>query len=180
MKIGFSFGRCVRDIVDGVIDINDVLLIVGRTRMPSREDCEWVINEYLHTHYLRGRDPARCLEVGLALYDTCRIIEPRGVIGGSAMQVPNDCVWMDLFPTVVDNENEAVRVAWEQYRMLIGLSSALPEIDEEVLKNHKHDLEVPVQDTACTPPKRKRKTKAEKAAEAEQKKALDLLAAFIV
>jgi hypothetical protein len=174
MKIGFSFGRCVRDIVDGVVDINDVLLIVGRTRMPNRESVEWVINEYLNTNYLYGRDPARCMEVGLALYDTCRVIEPRGVVGGSAMQVPADCVWMDLFPTVTERPSESVRTAWEQYRMLIGLTVQLPEINEDALKHHKFDAPAPV------PKKRGRKTKAEKAAEAEQKKSLDLLAALIV
>jgi hypothetical protein len=180
MKIGFSFGRCVRDIVDGVVNINDVLLIIGRTRMPDEKSCEWVIDEYLQTHYLRGRDPARCHEVGLELYRTRRVIEPRGV-GAHAMQVPADCVWMDLFPTVTDNVNEAVRVAWEQYRMLIGLSSHLPEIDEQALKHRALDqLDIPVQDTACTPTKRKRKTKAQKAAEAEQKRVLDLLASCIV
>lgn len=174
MKIGFSFGRCVRDIVDGLVNIEDVLLVVGRTNMPNREACEWVINEYLHTHYLRGRDPDQCREVGLALYDSCRVIEPRGVIGGGAMQVPNDCVWMDLFPTVTDNDNEAVRVAWEQYRVLIGLSSQLPEVDDEVLKNRSSRVvEAPKK-------KRGRKTKAEKAAEAEQKRTLDLLASCII
>lgn len=177
MKIGFSFGRCVRDIVDGLVDIEDVLLVVGRTKMPNREACEWVINEYLHTHYLNGRDPARCLEVGLALYDTCRVIEPRGVVGGGAMQVPNDCVWMDLFPTVADNNNEAVRVAWEQYRMLIGLSAQLPEIDDEVLKNRNYSNHSQVVDAPKK--KRGRKTKAEKAAEAEQKRTLDLLISCI-
>jgi hypothetical protein len=82
---------------------------------------------------------------------------------------------------VTDNVNEAVRVAWEQYRMLIGLSSHLPEIDEQALKHRALDqLDIPVQDTACTPTKRKRKTKAQKAAEAEQKRVLDLLASCIV
>ncbi len=174
MKIGFSFGRCVRDIVDGIVDINDVLLIVGRTRMPDREACEWVIDQYLSSHYLRGRDPKRCQEVGLALYDSCRVIEPRGV-GGHVMQVPNDCVWMDLFPTVVDADNEAVRVAWEQYRMLIGLSAQLPEVDEEALKarGERHENIAPKK-------KRGRKTKAEKLAEEEHRKALDLLAGCII
>ncbi len=177
MKIGFSFGRCVRDIVDGVVDINDVLLVVGRTSMPNREDCEWVIEHYLSSHYLRGRDPERCKEVGLALYDSCRVIEPRGV-GAHVMQVPGDCVWMDLFPTVTDVPNEAVKQAWEQYRVLIGLSAQLPEVDEEALKSHGDRL-ISVSPQPA-PKKRGRKTKAQKAAEAEQQKALDLLAAFIV
>ena len=131
MKIGFSFGRCVRDIVDGVVDINDVLLIVGRTNMPEREHCELVIQGYLNTHYLRGRDPEQCLQVGLALYDSCRVIEPRGV-GAHAMSVPADHIWMDLYPTAAVN-NPGVAAAWEQYRMMINLAETLPDIQEENL-----------------------------------------------
>lgn len=174
MKIGFSFGRCVRDIVDGVVNIDDVLLIVGRTNMPNREGCEWVIDQYLNSLYLHGRDPERCREVGLALYDSCRVIEPRGV-GGHVMQVPNDCVWMDLFPTATDVQNEAVKQAWEQYRMLIGLSAQLPEVDEETLKASGKRRE-----NIAPKKKRGRKTKAEKLAEEEQRKALDLLAGCII
>jgi hypothetical protein len=179
MKIGFSFGRCVRDIVDGVVNIDDVLLVVGRTRMPDRDSCKWVIDSYLTSHYLRGRNPEKCLEVGLALYDTCRVIEPRSVAGGHAMQVPSDCVWMDLFPTVTEVPNDSVRAAWEQYRMLIGLTAQLPEIDEQALMHHKADP-IPTNTLDTLPKKRGRKSKAQKEAEIESKKALDLLAAFIV
>ncbi len=31
MKIGLSYSRCVRDIVDGRVDIDDVLIIIART-----------------------------------------------------------------------------------------------------------------------------------------------------
>lgn len=135
MKIGFSFGRCVRDIVDGVINIDDVLLIVGRTHMPEREHCEQVVREYLNTHYLRGRDPEQCLQVALALYDTGRVIEPRGQ-KMHARSVPEDHVWMDLYPTA-PVDNAAIADAWQKYRMLLTLTQdpkeQIPEIQEEYL-----------------------------------------------
>ena len=31
MKIGLSYSRCVRDIVDGVVSIDDVLIVISRT-----------------------------------------------------------------------------------------------------------------------------------------------------
>ena len=31
MKIGLSYSRCIRDIVDGTVDINDVLIVIART-----------------------------------------------------------------------------------------------------------------------------------------------------
>lgn len=178
MKIGFSFGRCVRDIVLDKVKIDDVLLIIGRTRMDDEDAVHWVIDEYMSRRaYLGGLDQARCLEVGLELYRSRRIIEPRGV-GAHAFQAPADCVWMDLFPTVVDDEpNVSVTAAWEQYRMLIGLTSQLPEVDEEALKHRKiEQAETP----APAPKKRGRKTKAEKQAEEERKRVLNLLSALIV
>lgn len=170
MKIGFSFGRCVRDIVTGVVNIDDVLVIVGRTCMPSRTDCEWVIDQYLASHYLRGLDREQCMQVGLALYDSCRIIEPRGQ-GGYVTQVPRDCVWMDLFPTII-SDNSSVKAAWEHYRMLIGLTAQLPEVDEEVLRA-RVSVAVPAEVVGA---KKKRKTKAEK----EKDALLNLLALHMV
>jgi hypothetical protein len=83
---------------------------------------------------------------------------------------------MDLFPTTVEDEpNESVTAAWEQYRMLIGLTSQLPEVDEESLMHRKLQ-----QAEAPAPKKRGRKSKAEKEAEASQQKALDMLSAMIV
>jgi hypothetical protein len=178
MKIGFSFGRCLRDIVLGKVKIDDVLLIVGRTCMPDEDGCKWVIGQYMARRgYLGGLDEARCMEVGLELYRSRRIIEPRSV-GAHAFQAPAECVWMDLFPTTVDDTpNESVTAAWEHYRMLIGLTSQLPEVDEEALKHRKsQQAEAP----ASAPKKRGRKSKADKQAEAERKKVIDLLSALIV
>ena len=33
MKIGFSFGRCIRDIVNGEINIDDVAFLITATRI---------------------------------------------------------------------------------------------------------------------------------------------------
>ena len=41
MKIGLSYSRCVRDIVDGEVDIKDVLVIITRTDFNPNVDNEW-------------------------------------------------------------------------------------------------------------------------------------------
>ena len=41
MKIGLSYSRCVRDIVDGTVDIEDVLLIIARTDFDPHDDDQW-------------------------------------------------------------------------------------------------------------------------------------------
>ena len=41
MKIGLSYSRCVRDIVDGRVDIDDVLVIIARTDFDPNDDTQW-------------------------------------------------------------------------------------------------------------------------------------------
>ena len=140
MKIGFSFGRCVRDIVKGEVDIKDVMCVIARTYMPNERDVGPVIDEYLmRDQYLRGLDSERCHEVGITLWKTGRVIEPRQN-GIHVMSAPRDCVWMDLYPTVVGARNEAVKQAWEGYRMLIELAEQVPEANSEALM-HRHKSE---------------------------------------
>jgi hypothetical protein len=129
MKIGFSFGRCVRSIVRGEVALEDVLVIIARTRMLDEDAVKWVIDEYMHRHgYLQGLDQAECERVGLELFKSGRILEPRANGISAGMQVPRDYVWMDLFPTAAEGvASDAVKIAWEHYRMLITLTEQLPE-----------------------------------------------------
>jgi hypothetical protein len=41
MKIGLSYSRCVRDIVDGKVDVKDVLVIVASTNFDPCDDKQW-------------------------------------------------------------------------------------------------------------------------------------------
>lgn len=169
MKIGFSFGRCVRSIVKDEVNIDDVLCIIARTYMPKEEDVHWVVDEYLTRHqYLGGLDPERCHDVGMTLWKTGRVIEPRQN-GIHVMSAPQDCVWMDLYPTVVGSENESVKAAWNAYRMLISLAEQMPEPDEVALTARGKDA---ARDDANLKPPTEQEIE-------EYKKALDLLAGSI-
>jgi hypothetical protein len=129
MKIGFSFGRCLGSIVRGEVALEDVLVIVARTRMETQDHVRGVIAEYMHRHgYLLGLDQTECERVGLELFNSGRILEPRANNIGAGVSVPRDYLWMDLFPTAVSGANSvAVRQAWEHYRMLLTLTEQLPE-----------------------------------------------------
>lgn len=165
MKIGFSFGRCVRSIVLGEVDIDDVMCIIARTYMPRENDVKWVIEEYmLRSQYLSGLDRDRCHDVGMQLWRSGRVIEPRQN-GVHVMSAPKDCVWMDLYPTVVDNGNTAVKEAWDAYRLLINLAAQVPEPDEAWLRHREKHEEA---DAANVKPATPEELEA-------QKKALDLL-----
>lgn len=136
MKIGFSFGRCVRDIVKGEVSIDDVMCIIARTHMTEKTHVEEVVRAYLGRYgYLLGLPEDKCMEVGLALWQSGRVLEPRAN-GSYAMSVPSEYVWMDLYPTVPNAESESVKEAWQAYRMLIQLTEQVPEGDDLVGLKH--------------------------------------------
>ena len=128
MKIGFSFGRCLGSIVRGEVAFEDVLCIIARTRMETDDHVRGVVGEYMHRRgYLLGLDRPICEDMALRLFNSGKILEPRAN-RISPMQVPQDYIWMDLFPTAVDGaDSVAVRTAWDQYRMLLQLTEQLPE-----------------------------------------------------
>ena len=163
MKIGFSFGRCLGSIVRGEVALEDVLVIIARTRMETEDHVRGVIAEYLTRRgYLQGLDQTECERVGLELFNSGRILEPRANNIGAGVSVPRDYLWMDLSPTAASGaDSVAVRQAWEHYRMLLTLTEQLPE--EGYAPKHGQKA-VPL-----TPE------------ELEQhKKSIDMLAAFIV
>jgi len=127
MKIGFSFGRCVRDIVLGKVKEDEVMCIIARTFMKTDEDIGFVIEEYgYHPSYLRGLDIDKCKEVAIRLFHNGRIHQPR-TFGSSRYAVPEGFVWMDLAPTPTDT-SEATLEAWNNYRMMIRLCD--DEVDD--------------------------------------------------
>lgn len=133
MKVGFSFGRCVRDIVNGTVDINDVVVIVARTMMKTEDHVRGVVETYMgRREYLGGLDEDKCQEVALKLYRSGKLFQPRNDGHFPGSMVKEDYVWMDLFPTV-NEENELVRKAWQQYQ--VALKLAANEVPEQV-KGH--------------------------------------------
>lgn len=130
MKIGFSFGKCIRDIVLGKVDVNDVLLIVARTRMADMDSVRHVISEYMfRADYLSGLDEQACQEIGAELYMTGRVHQAR--LDGSNMlsawghSVSEEGVWADIVPST--HMNEQVKEAWNHYRFLLNMTASIPE-----------------------------------------------------
>lgn len=160
MKIGFSFGRCVRSIVMGEVDINDVMCVIARTYMPNEQDVKWVVEEYmLRPGYLQGLDRDQCHDVGMELWRSGRVIEPRQN-GVSVMSAPRDCIWMDLYPTVVGSENQGVRDAWTSYRMLINLAEQMPEPDESFLQHRSKNTDNDAANVVPATPEQQAKARA--------------------
>jgi len=126
MKIGFSLGRCVRDIVNGLVKIDDVAWIIAGTYIETEEQLHDVIAQYAYEPtYLSELDIDECQRTALQLYDSGRVLQPR-MMGIRRTKVPEGAVWAELFPTVL-SEKEAVKTAWNSYRMMLQLTEQLPE-----------------------------------------------------
>lgn len=130
MKIGFSFGRCIRDIVNGEINIDDVAWIISGTAMRDADAARAVIEDYLYRRdYLYGLDEDKCYEVGMKLYEGGKVLQPR-LEGVYRHMIPEGALWADMLPTNMAN-NQAARSAWDAYRLMIHMTTQVPENVEE-------------------------------------------------
>ena len=130
MKIGFSLGRCVRDIVKENVSINDVAFIIAATNIHSEEQLSHVIEDYMYRddEFLYGLDKEQCQAVALDLWSTNRILQPRRQ-GMHRHRQPENAVWVDMFPTVTSN-SESVKTAWDAYRFMLHM---VENVDQEAM-----------------------------------------------
>ena len=133
MKIGFSLGRCVRDIVEGTVSIDDVAFIITATSIHTREQLDNVIQVYCaEPNYLLNLDYDECLSVAQNLWDTNRLLQPRRQ-GMHRHAQPENSVWVDMFPTAL-SDKEPVKKAWEQYRFMLHMVENVDNEAVEVFK----------------------------------------------
>lgn len=134
MKIGLSYSRCVRDIVDGTVDIADVLLIIARTDFDPHDDEQW---KGIWEGYGGGQtfgspfsspewidhpaeDEDRFRSVSMMLYDDGKLHQPRQ-FGAHPRRMPY--YWLET--ALPDNELDrfpAVKLAWDQFQTVAGLA----------------------------------------------------------
>ena len=130
MKIGFSLGRCVRDIVRGDVQIDDVAFIIAATSIHDAEQLAGVIENYMYRDddYLYGLDEDKCQAVALELWKTNRVLQPRRQ-GLHRHKQPENAVWVDMFPTVI-SKSDAVKKAWDAYRFMLHM---VENVDQEAI-----------------------------------------------
>ena len=133
MKIGFSFGRCVRDIVNDVVKFDDVLMIISGTSLINREDISPMIDSYMHKiEYLVGCPRDKCIDIANRLWDRGLIYQPR-LHGSIPNYIPKEYLWADIAPSP-RNSNTAIQEAWDRYKMLVTLSGDPPNEPEKYWK----------------------------------------------
>jgi len=133
MKIGFSLGRCIRDIVNGKVDLDDVAFIITATNIREKEQLAPVINDYMfRDDYLYGLDEAECHRIADELWESNKLLQPRRQ-GLHRHKQPANSVWVDMFPTEL-SENQSVKTAWDNYRFMIHM---VENVDTDALEHFK-------------------------------------------
>ncbi len=134
MKIGLSFSRCVRDIVEGKVDIKDVLVIIARTDFDPRDQKQWDgIWQGYGGGYTAGspwsmpewsnfstQDEERVRSVSIDLWNQGKLHQPRQ-FGARPGRLPY--YWLEVGPSQEDMESHpAVKKAWENFQIIAGLT----------------------------------------------------------
>jgi hypothetical protein len=137
MKIGLSYSRCVRDIVDGVVDINDVLVIITRTDFNPNIDEEWAsiwagyhgYSPWSNPEWVNYPDEAeeKFREVSKDLYNNGQMHQPRK-FGAHPMRRPE--IWLEtVLPNSELENNPAAKTAWDKFQTIAGLTNV--QLDEK-------------------------------------------------
>jgi flavodoxin len=146
MKIGLSYSRCVRDIVDGKVDINDVLILITRTDFDPHDDEQWadIWEGYAGGNApqtMRGlfggsnpewfgttdEDEDRYRSVSIELWEQGKFHQPRK-FGAHPIRRPE--IWLEaVLPNSELDKNPAAKKAFEKFQMIAGLSSV--ELDDK-------------------------------------------------
>jgi hypothetical protein len=130
MKIGFSLGRCIRDIVNGEVALDDVAFVIAATNIHEEVQLAQVVDSYLYRDdYLYQLDEAECQRVASELWNSNRILQPRRQ-GMHRHKQPENSVWVDMFPTVNSN-NTSVKKAWDAYRFMLHMTE---NVDNEAIE----------------------------------------------
>jgi hypothetical protein len=137
MKIGLSYSRCVLDIVEGRVDMEDVLVIIARTDFDPRDDQQWtdIWAGYSGGEWSRSRaewagsnhSEQEFRDASIELWETGRLHQPRkfGWNPGRRREF-----WLEaVLPPSELERNPAAKDAWDRFQVIAGLSNI--QVDRE-------------------------------------------------
>ena len=130
MKIGLSLSRCVAEIYEGKVDLYDVLVVIARTDFDPEDDQHWAGiwqgyhhgGAWSHPEWAHFGDEAEqdIRDICIELKKTGRLHQPRQ-FGAHPARLPY--IWLDTFaPEQEIAKNPAAKKAWENYKLITGLS----------------------------------------------------------
>lgn len=138
MKIGLSFSRCVRDIVDGKVSIDDVLIVIARTDFDPHNDQQWsgIWQGYGGgSPNMRGfsgfsrsapewsgyTDEDQFRSVAIELWESGKFHQPRK-FGAHPTRRPE--IWLEaVLPSSELDTNPAAKKAWDSFQVIAGLTN---------------------------------------------------------
>lgn len=141
MKIGLSFSRCIRDIYEGLIDPEDVLIIIARTDFDPNDDEQWagIWSGYGGGHTLGNpfsnpewnsipeEDEDKLRAICISIYNDGKLHQPRKF---GAHPIRRSEIWLEtVLPDSELNKNPAAMKAWNQFQTIAGLTNV--NLDKE-------------------------------------------------
>lgn len=146
MKIGLSYSRCIRDIVEGKVSIDDVLVIIARTDFDPHDDKQWkaIWQGYgggTDNNSMRGlfsgslpewggysdEDEDRFRSVSIELWERGLFHQPRKF---GAHPHRRREFWLEaVLPNTELDRNPAAKAAWEKFQTVAGLTNV--ELDDK-------------------------------------------------
>jgi hypothetical protein len=144
MKIGLSYSRCVRDIVDGKVNINDVLVLITRTDFDPRDDEQWrgiwigygggTENAYSRGLFSQSNpewagymDEDQFRSVSIELWESGKLHQPRKFCAHPSRRPE---IWLEaVLPDSELEKRPAVKDAWDQFQTIAGLTNV--KLDKE-------------------------------------------------
>jgi hypothetical protein len=139
MKVGLSYSRCILDIVEERVDINDVLIVIARTNFDPRNDEQWAgiwegycyggmsRAEWGHYDFNSKEDETLFRNVSIELWEAGKLHQPRQ-FGFHPSRRPE--IWLEtVLPSSELESNPAAKKAWDQFQTIAGLTSV--NLDKE-------------------------------------------------
>ena len=133
MLVGLSFSRCVLDIVEGRVDIEDVLVLITRTNFDPRDDVQWkgiwqgytlggMSNPEWANYDLHNKDHEdKFRSVSCMLYEDGKMHQPRQ-FGARPVRRPE--FWLETcLPSSELEHNPAAKIAWDTFQTVAGLTN---------------------------------------------------------
>lgn len=134
MKVGTSLSRCVKDIYKGVVDIDDVVVVVARTDFDPADDNHWASiwkgyaggggfgSMYSNPEWsnIPAEDEQAVRDICISLKNEGKLHQPRQ-FGAHPRRMTQ--YWYDMILTDdVVQSNPAAKKAWDNYKTIAGLS----------------------------------------------------------
>jgi len=141
MLIGLSYSRCVLDIVEDRVDINNVLVIIARTDFDPRDNAQWagiwggyVLRggsfsnpEWSNYNFSDKAHEDKFRNVSTALWLAGKLHQPRQF---GTNPVRRGEFWLETcLPSSELDRNPAAKDAWDRFQVVAGLTNVTLDKD---------------------------------------------------